>query len=149
MYRLNNNTRRLFKRWKLLHVAKSRTGSDQVSGEAVRATKPGLCGVGHVQYTVLQSSANAPNVVAGLQWAAWRSNLSFHPPRHSPQTLGWLLDSLNAMLKCYLFRVFDCSFLGLPCLCGCSHHIYVATVITSCPHPRVTLYEDAALATPN
>lgn len=30
MYRLNDNTRRLFNRWRILHIAKSRVGSDQV-----------------------------------------------------------------------------------------------------------------------
>ena len=30
MYRLNENTRRLFRRWRVVHMAKSRAGSDQV-----------------------------------------------------------------------------------------------------------------------
>ncbi|CAM9493774.1 unnamed protein product, partial [Hapterophycus canaliculatus] len=29
MYRLNDNTRRLFNRWRMIHIAKSRVGSDQ------------------------------------------------------------------------------------------------------------------------
>eukprot|EP00904_Undaria_pinnatifida_P006647 jgi/Undpi1/3111/HiC_scaffold_15.g06485.m1 len=31
MYRLNENTRRLFRRWRLVHMAKSRAGSDQTT----------------------------------------------------------------------------------------------------------------------
>ena len=33
MYRLNYNTRRMFKRWQTLQIAYARSGSDQVSGE--------------------------------------------------------------------------------------------------------------------
>eukprot|EP00903_Cladosiphon_okamuranus_P014188 g13183.t1 len=73
MYRLNSNTARLFNRWKLLHIAKSRTGSDQTT---LHLAAGSLALQGKLNVGVLAESVALATVPYNHDGPAW--------PRSSP-----------------------------------------------------------------